>query len=773
MSMTQRPPTAVRTATACRLRLHGGTENEQWIDVPPGKHSVGSGPRCQIRLQEPGVGAMECLLVCDRSSLRVRRWSDSVLLNGKSFEEATVTDGDVLTVGPLEMTIVEPSLTDSDASAGLEPDEWVESRLQTACDAIDGIFGCPSTSSSSGSPYAAWQDDRTSRPTQRIPRPAAAQTGGTATAASADSLTKAAVRRRSRRALAVIRRQRQDHDQLLARINELEQLVAQSLAEPAASQPVPTACELQDSTASEQIADFEGQIRLLQAQLGGREAELQQARYSIDALERQLIDSQHTMNAFTEERAHWEQQFNEIESRLARYVDRIQELEEQLAANQTPLAEEPAEAVAVVSETGGDWEMQFGNSADQQSLNSQAADSEVHAAPEFEREGTATAVEEESREASAGDNDWQEDVAEPATETSEADVETAVAPPDANAANSLDASEDSIDWASNLDVAEEAAEPTPKAAENANVEQALDHLRGISIWRESPGGEGNERARSSPHAESESESSREATTPVSFLDRYAHMFSEGDSVAAPLVHEDSTAPLKEAVPPPQVHTDEESVEQYMAKLLDRMRGGPAGSSTNASVPDLQPMVVKANATPVDGARDEAPLEQPKFTKIEDMKTKAAAPEQPSDMAAMRALANQSARHALSLHAARKLRRTAITRVIVTALAASVAVYLLLNAPTWRSLAFAAGCAASFAALYWGILTMGTLLKGFQLGAFDDYEEELADEMTLNPPLPIDVEQSAAEVVAVSAEPPTTSEPADEGQVPAEEAAVAE
>jgi hypothetical protein len=148
------------------------------------------------------------------------------------------------------------------------------------------------------------------------------------------------------------------------------------------------------------------------------------------------------------------------------------------------------------------------------------------------------------------------------------------------------------------------------------------------------------------------------------------------------------------------------------------------------------------------AAEETPAE-PLFTNLEELKSKSA-PEQPSDMAAMRALANQSARHALSLHAARKLRRTAITRVIVTALGASVSVYLLLNSSTWRSLAFAAGCAAGFAALYWGALTLGTLLKGFQLGAFDEYEEEIEPSKSLNPPLPIDVEQSPQEE-AVSVE----------------------
>jgi hypothetical protein len=195
----------------------------------------------------------------------------------------------------------------------------------------------------------------------------------------------------------------------------------------------------------------------------------------------------------------------------------------------------------------------------------------------------------------------------------------------------------------------------------------------------------------------------------------------------------------------------------MAKLLTRMRGGPSGGTTVAGPSDPPSDIVENNPTStVDKIVAETPA-QPMFTNLEEMKSKTA-PEQPSDLAAMRALANQSARHAISLHAARGLRRTASTRVIVTALGASVSVYLLLNSSTWRSLSFAAGCAAGFAALYWALLTTGTLLKGFQLGAFDDFEEEVTPEKSLNPPLPIDVEQTPTEVeAAANSEQPAAAE----------------
>ncbi|MGD9633437.1 MAG: hypothetical protein AB7I57_21990 [Pirellulales bacterium] len=733
MLMTEHSRNAARARAAYQLRLHGGTEGERLFNVPPGKHSVGSGARCQIRLEAAGVGAMECLLVHDKSGLRARRWSDKTLLNGEPFDETSLADGDVLTVGPLELVVVGPPEGDATLE-GCDEAEWTDGdAMRSACDALDEMFMVDEASSSSR-PGAGqdqqWQSERAARPTQRIVRaPAVPST-------PPDSVTKATVRRRSRRALHALRRQRQDHDELMKRVNELEQLLSRALIEPHAPQPRADSEAASDAAEfRERVAGLESKLGSLREQLAAKDGELKQARYSIDALERQLIDSQHTMHAFADERGHWEEQFNEIESRLARYVERIQELEQQLENSQASTAVESPFAAPVATEDGIDWELELG----------QAISGETPAPEDESTEQVAAAVGELPQENDDREAEWLEIVEESATETSEADVETVVAPPAEVAVETINAAED-LSATETEELATESAADDSADAADRDVKEALEHLRGVSIWREEPAEDAHEAAGDDSNTAVRAADKHENSAPVSFLDRYAHMFPEDDTPLPPKRTEDSTVSLKEAVPPPEVHADEESVEQYMAKLLVRMRGGPTGSSTasaDADQPAEQPVAQVARP-----AAEETPAE-PLFTNLEELKSKSA-PEQPSDMAAMRALANQSARHALSLHAARKLRRTAITRVIVTALGASVSVYLLLNSSTWRSLAFAAGCAAGFAALYWGALTLGTLLKGFQLGAFDEYEEEIEPSKSLNPPLPIDVEQAPQEE-AVSVE----------------------
>jgi hypothetical protein len=108
------------------------------------------------------------------------------------------------------------------------------------------------------------------------------------------------------------------------------------------------------------------------------------------------------------------------------------------------------------------------------------------------------------------------------------------------------------------------------------------------------------------------------------------------------------------------------------------------------------------------------------------------------MGALRALANQTARHAIGVHTTRTLRRAAVSRFIVSLLAATTAVYFLINAPTWQSHEFSTGLVALIAACYWGRLTFASLIKAVRVGAFDDLGGEFAPVESLNPPLPIDV-----------------------------------
>ncbi len=694
MLTTERPWTATTaeaiSSTGYGLRLHGGTEDERLISIPPGKHSIGSGPRCSLRLQYEGVQPLECLIVRDEVGLRVRRWSEDPRLNGVLFDEASLTAGDILSLGPVDLEVVVPQTEELFAEPEEPIAEGVESAMESVDAALAGVY-----EAESDLPSAA-------DVTEAQPAPPADTTASDAVSGERRIATSIA-RRRSRRVLAALRRQRNDYDELVARVSDLERQVEQALTEPGNVTPEQAGAEplnavdaptQQAATCTEpdpQVDMLKSELSDVREQLAAREVELARAQYSIDALERQLIDSQHTMHVFANERVVWEKQFTELESRLAEYVQRIQELERQhdqvCAAN--------AEATPPTPTVTTEWATESHESA---SVADDFVDAEFDTKAEERPWGTPT------DEVAT----WQEVVDETApAETVQMNVETVVEPMEST--TEMPAADFEVPVA-------ETEEPA------ADVDTALEHLRGLSIWRQEPVDAAEESDGESLPASAEETSESPQPKQASYFGQYSHLLPADDETTEPVVAPPQPPAFVEAAPA-ECH-DEESVEQYMAKLIGRMRGSEAGrpvadyvSAGAANRPARRDVTLDAAAT----AEALPPNNEP-ITNLEEMRSKVSAPESASNLVAMRALANQTARHAIGVHNSRTLRRSARTRFIVALLGASVGLYLLIDAPEWKSLKFAAGCVATFAAIYWGKLTLGTLIKGIRLGAFEDFDE---------------------------------------------------
>ncbi len=111
------------------------------------------------------------------------------------------------------------------------------------------------------------------------------------------------------------------------------------------------------------------------------------------------------------------------------------------------------------------------------------------------------------------------------------------------------------------------------------------------------------------------------------------------------------------------------------------------------------------------------------------------------MEAFRALANESARRAISTHALQKHRRNAVTKAIVATLAGMTSVFVMLEAPGWIDFQFITAGVALLAAAYWAGQTYGTLVESFRAAAYDGPEELLENLIDpFRPALPIDVER---------------------------------
>jgi hypothetical protein len=207
--------------------------------------------------------------------------------------------------------------------------------------------------------------------------------------------------------------------------------------------------------------------------------------------------------------------------------------------------------------------------------------------------------------------------------------------------------------------------------------------------------------------------------------------------------------------------EEESIEQYMAKLMQRVRGEsptnevipsaaaqrsarpasinvPAPGNTSANTARSSTDSVDSEAhdpTSGDASSTEAIVDW------EAIARRAAAAAPKADMGALRALANETARRAIGRHELKKHRRDAMTKVIVSSLAGMTSLWLMLDSPSWLDVQFLTACVSLVAAAYWAGGTFKELLESMRAAAYDGPEKLQNDtDSTAQPALPIDVEK---------------------------------
>ena len=82
------------------------------VRLKSAKCTIGSGPRCTLRLRARGVSPLHCLIVRGPMAAVVRSWAADTRLNHQSFADAALSPGDRLGIGPIELEVV---------SIGVEP----------------------------------------------------------------------------------------------------------------------------------------------------------------------------------------------------------------------------------------------------------------------------------------------------------------------------------------------------------------------------------------------------------------------------------------------------------------------------------------------------------------------------------------------------------------------------------------------------------------------------------------------------------------------------
>jgi hypothetical protein len=282
-------------------------------------------------------------------------------------------------------------------------------------------------------------------------------------------------------------------------------------------------------------------------------------------------------------------------------------------------------------------------------------------------------------------------------------------------------------------------------ANDRAAEEAIEHLRELSVWsdKEKPSTLEDDNQAAEAETEAETEASEFKTT--SFIDQHSHMFDEDDPVESS--GDSSQQSAGPATPDASLSADsqEESgdaaLEEYMSSLMNRVRGESDSSSTHVKpqlvTPSKQPTASDKEESPQDllGLEDQAEAEVVEPLDLSSLKKASKKEPLPIDMRAMRELANSSARSAIAKHSKRRHLESALSTFLICGISTGVAAYMMLTAESFQSPMFLGGLIPAFVGLLWGVKLLGFLLDSIRGGS--GHKPNPAEISIDEAPLPID------------------------------------
>ncbi len=825
--------------TRLKLRVRG---DGQIIELAEGKTTIGSSPRCNLRLDRPGIEPLHCLLMDGPTGLRVRRWAADTRLNGEPVEEASLEAGDCLALGGVELELVGPI-----AALELVEEQLAELVAEQAADdeGREDLWGplvgpllltgpqhiAPAVEVLAEKHSESEYENEVENASSNLPLELAStetefvEVDAEAACVQEDVLPEidaaelvfrelqsacSVARGRNRKLLAALRSLRTEKESLVRRLENDEP--GEEFAENLAS------WDAARQQAELEQRELHVELKELRRQLGEWESRLAEHAQQMAGLKQELVATRASGQPVVEQLvfAHdvepretsllvdmpYESQFaaeNRVvtsEACAPLSVDAVASIaveqdvislggevreEEQLAETASlPSVFEESRPAVVSADAAEPWDLPIEQDVDRTEASARS-DHELVDAP----------VEDIAEVASESDDPWdmpterKTDWTAPAMPSGREDAVTV-----GENSSAADEGQDDLSPFAEFSIWKQGAlsgqagfeEPAkPREAEAATDVAAI---WGGGTFGESAGSntaepetenpflpaeEGNPWAvsKKTPAVDASPESVRDieapvaAAQPASFIERYSHLFAEeADSASAGKVEPFVPEPVKPTLLPARALTgpapkpttggdDEESIEQYMAKLMKRVRGDNPVVAASQGAPVVSPSKEESCAASTDSptpdevdqngvaiSSDEVVDAKEEHADVAvnwDAFVRRAVTAPATDLGALRALANATARRDINVHQLKKHRRDTKTKVIVSTLAGMTSLWLMLDAGNWRSLQFITACISLLVAAWWAGEAFREMLRSMRV----TYVGPGAGEVDAS--LPIDVE----------------------------------
>lgn len=691
------------------LQVRGGEHDGRQLRLRAPKCTIGSAAGNTLRLRASGVRPLHCWILQGSGGTIVRGFGPNVFLNGATFTDTPLAPGDVLRIGSVELQVVECSVrTAAPAPKKVEKVEEVAVSHREPAPELDDALATIR---------------RLQAEIEEVERRAALQLGdlNELVAKLSDEKFELQERLREEGARASIHEQHivrleaaaegkhQLQQQLQAAvlergelIQQLEQLrFEQTQSQSRSGQQVEFSAREREALLAD-LCRLEDTCRSVQTELESRNRELQDLRAQIasaDEAARQsaLNESSRKHQAaelqLATQRREWDNQRAQLESHIARLQTLISEHEQRLEqsapqAELQALEDQIANLQQKLELAQGEAERREGELSEcrerlaktDEQLAAQRAELEASEAQWAERQSKHEALQYELvRERAALDQQLQREK----TELSEQVQSLALRAQElqqlqsdlAAQAEELRNERASFE-AQAADLQRECLELAARQEQLA-IEREMFSEQKVKSWSNAAAqhsvaqDDAKVEEDYSPPAQESGENIGQ-TCVLNFPIEPAELDEEVALEPAPfglpsnqqnVADNEPAQPTDAPAPAAAAPEQDESIESYMERLLQRVRG-PETPAAPKPAPLFQPLPEIAPPTPQPVVTAQ-PNKQPNM-RLEDLSPRNKAPEQNIDLAAMRELANTAARSAIDRHAKRRGGKKAFARVALAA-----------------------------------------------------------------------------------------------------------
>ncbi len=674
---------------------------------------IGTAPKCEIRLTGTGLKPLHAVVSSTEEGFIIRRWGFETSLNGEDFQESLLTSGDTLTIGTkdhnaIEIKVSEIDRSETDTSTVIKPEEDFQDAHLEENFSSESLIAIESTvcenlteeprdeakhEVSCGLLPTNSYEVVTEKFAEEFDQHSAVEIVNDVWAIEIDSHQETQV----------------DANDFSAKDKDSD--LAQNTAETTETRVKATVLEevgpaespaskfdsvadqdaisqfIEDDSNNSQPIRVEGTSQVSRERLTHNYLRVKRLVRSLKAERIQLAETNHKIELFAEQLDRLHQQMTDSAAENDLLNERIAELEMHLEA-----------AYA---------DQEFSPEDSQISENSEQ---EV-AIPLAHQESPLANLDDASHLAPQS-LDSSEDLSfEKPSETHSNEILSKVNPNELWALEQLAVSEP------DQEDAQDYAEVDSDSEDHAKAEADVALPVG-SLLAEFQQEEVNQVGDSEENLTEKPSESNDPYQPASFIEQFSHLVPEDDSeteklsfpAEEPMVSSElqTVMPSVEASTESDESDEDESVDDYMAKMMARIRGdvSPESTTSSSSKPSAKPMAVSAKASVTEDREESSTPKGPPITNLSQLKG-SDAPEINTDMAALRSLANTSARDAIELARSRQWREKVTSKIGVIGLGFGGSVIGMITSPNLFGFQFL--LSACFATM-WSYIGLKSLLK---------------------------------------------------------------